>query len=33
MLRKRDLAISNDHQENHFGISMKQSEYQQIKKS
>lgn len=32
MLRKRDLAISNDHQENHFGISMKQSEYQQIKK-
>jgi hypothetical protein len=31
MLGKRDLAISNEHQVNHFGISMQQSEYQQIK--
>ena len=32
MLRKRDLAISYDHQKNYFGIPMKDSEYQQIQK-
>lgn len=32
MLRKRDLAISNENQVNHFGIPMNQPEYQQIKK-
>lgn len=32
MLKKRDLASSNENQVNYFGIQLKLSEYQEIKK-